>query len=268
MTSVEKTTLKRWIEPLARMGYSARGVIYLIVGIFAVLAAIGSGEEKGSKDALHTLLAQPFGAILVWLLIAGLAGYVIWRLVQAVLDSDDHGTGPKALAIRGGLLVSALTYGALAVYALSLMGILSSGGSGGGKGKVADYLAGFVGSAAVSLGLAIIVLGVACAHFWKAYKRKYAHHIDCNAAPMGLVDPVSIIGLTARGLVFVVIAVMFYYRFLSAEDSSAEPGLKSALQFVQGLPFGGFLLSVLGLGLIAFSAYSFAEASWRRINPS
>lgn len=267
MTSGDKIKLKPWIEPLARMGYSARGVIYLIIGVFAVLAAIGSGEEKGSKDALHTLLAQPFGTILVWVLIAGLAGYIIWRLVQATLDSDDHGTGVKALAIRGGLLVSALTYGTLAVYALSLMGVLSGGGSGNSKGQVAGYLASFIGSAAVSLGLGIIVLGVAGAHFWKAYKRKYAGHFDRDAAKMKFVHSVSIIGLTARGLVFVVFAVMFYYRFLNADDSTSDPSLKSALQFVQELPFGWILLFLLGLGLIAFSAYSFAEARWRRINP-
>ncbi|PWW04466.1 uncharacterized protein DUF1206 [Hoeflea marina] len=268
MMSISHPAPRTWIEPLARMGYAARGVIYLIIGLFAFLSAIGSGEEKDSKDALQTLLSQPFGTILVWLLIAGLGGYVIWRLVQAVLDSDDHGNGAKALAIRAGLLVSALTYGTLAVYALSLMGVLSGGGSGGGKGKVADYLAGFVGSATVSLGLAVIMLGVAGAHVWKAYKRKYADHIDCNSAPMNLVHPVSIAGLTARGMVFLVIAVMFGYRFFNAADSSADPSLKSALQFVQDLPFGGFLLSMLGLGLIAFSAYSFAEARWRRIDPT
>jgi len=260
--------LKPWVEPLARIGYSARGVIYLIIGVFAVLAAIGSGEEKGSRDALQTLLAQPFGAILVWLLIAGLSGYFIWRFVQATLDSDGHGTSVKALVIRGGLLVSGITYGALAIYALSLTGILSGGGSSGSKGQIAGYLARFIGNAAVSLGLGLIMLVVGGAHFWKAYKHKYAKHFDREAAKMKFVHWVSIIGLTARGLVFVVLAVMFYYRFMNAADSPSDPSLKNALQFVQDLPFGWFLLSLLGLGLIAFSAYSFSEARWRHIHPT
>jgi hypothetical protein len=64
-----------------------------------------------------------------------------------------------------------------------------------------------------------------------------------------------------------VISVILFYRFTSAGTASGDPpGLKDALQFVQGLPFGQWLLVALGLGLKFFAAYSFAEARWRRIN--
>jgi hypothetical protein len=257
---------RKWIMPLARMGYGARALVYLIIGIFALLAAIGGGEKKGSKDALRTLLEQPFGEAIVWLMVVGLAGYVIWRLVQAILDPDGHGTDPKGLAIRGGLLVSAFTYSTIALFALSLLGVLAGGGGDGGSGgSIAKAVSAVVGQHYVSLGLAIAIFGVACAHVWKAVRRKYADHFDASPDAMAVIDPVSITGLLARGFVLAVIAFLFLLRFLNAEGAEDRPGLEEALNYVQSLPGGAFLLAATGIGLIAFAAYSAIEARWRRI---
>jgi len=256
-----------WIKWAARMGYAARGLVYFIIGLFAVLAAIGAAEKKGSKDALRTLFDQPFGTAIVWCLVAGLAGYVSWRLIQGLLDTDRHGRTPKGLAIRAGLLVSAFTYATLAVYALSLLGVFA-GGSGGGSGgqRVAPFLSGIVAQRYVSLALGLVILGVAGAHVWKAVRQKYEDHFDAGEDAMAIIHPVSMAGLIARGFVLAVIALLFFYRFASAEQSGGRPGLEDALTFFQGLPGGAFLLAAIGLGLIAFSAYSFIEARWRRIN--
>ncbi len=73
---------------LARSGYAARGVVYLIVGGLAVLAALGRGQTTDSEGALLTILQQPFGTVLLGLVALGLVGYAIWRLVQALMDTD------------------------------------------------------------------------------------------------------------------------------------------------------------------------------------
>ena len=53
--------MRSWIELLARVGYAARGVVYLIVGSLAVLAALGRSQAQGTKGAIESLLGQPFG---------------------------------------------------------------------------------------------------------------------------------------------------------------------------------------------------------------
>jgi Domain of Unknown Function (DUF1206) len=45
-----------WIERLARFGYVAYGVVYLLVGVLSVQATLGG--------ALETLARQPFGPYL------------------------------------------------------------------------------------------------------------------------------------------------------------------------------------------------------------
>ncbi len=124
---------------LARLGYGARGIVYMIIGGLATRGAIrgGGGSNTGSKEAIMTVDNLPGGDALLVALGVGFASYSIWRFFQAALDTDDHGVDFKGLAIRGSLLVSSLTHLALAVFAFRLIG--AGGGSGGG-GKSSSSL--------------------------------------------------------------------------------------------------------------------------------
>lgn len=254
-----------WFKPLARAGYFSRGLVYAIIGMFAVLAAFGAGQKKDTKGALLTILEQPFGTLLIALLIIGLVGYVGWRLVQSLFDTDDHGHSLKGLAVRAGLLSSAATYGTLAIFAVSLLLQTSLGSSG--SGSVASSISGFIGAKPVTLGMAAIFAGVAAAHWWKAATRKYADHFQADDSTMTFIHPISIVGLTARGCVFAILTVILLFRSAQTRNPDAEtPGLKEAMEHLQQLPYGQVLLFAMGIGLLLFSAYSFAEARWRRIN--
>jgi hypothetical protein len=115
--------------------------------------------------------------------------------------------------------------------------------------------------------MVLIFAGVAIAHWVKAYRRRYADHLDTAEAPMDIVHPISMLGLFARGIVFAIIALLLFYRFMTFSPSdTTPPGLNEALDFVQGLPAGSLLLIALGTGLLLFAAYSACEAIWRRIN--
>ena len=83
---------------IARAGYAARGVVYLIIGYFALLAAVNWGKVSGTREALETILGQPHGVALLGLAIAGLLGHAGWRLAQSLLDADHHGADLKGLA--------------------------------------------------------------------------------------------------------------------------------------------------------------------------
>lgn len=255
---------RKWIAPFARAGYGARGIVYAIVGFFAVLASFGVGEEKNAEGALRVILRQPFGAILLWILVVCLAGYVFWRLVQSLADTDNHGFSPKGLAIRAGLLASAFTYAALMAYALSLLNQLS--GNSTGSGAVTSAIDGMIGQKYTALGYAAILAGVAGAHWWKALTRKYRRHFRASEHAMIFIDIVSIVGLMARGFVFAFIALLLYRYATGNIGKGREPGLAEVMHFLQQLPYGQPLFVALGIGLLGFSAYSFSQAAWRRIN--
>lgn len=254
------------IQVAARAGYATRGVVYLIIAFFTFLATIGNGGKTDTKGALQTLMEQSFGAILLGLVVFGLFGYAVWRFLQAIADADNHGTDAKGLVIRAALLVSAFTYLALSLYALSLLGLWSSSGSEG-KSSMISVAVNAVGPTIVALALGLVFAGVAFAHFRKAWLKKFNDHIDAPDEYQPLIDSVSIIGLASRGLIFVVFAIILFTRLPKFGEGDVNvPDLKSALNFVQSLPMGWLLLALLAVGIALFALYSLVEARWRRVS--
>ncbi|MCJ0974079.1 DUF1206 domain-containing protein [Pseudomonas sp. PS1] len=262
-----KGELSRGIVWLARSGYAARGVVYLIIGAFAFLAASGNGDTVGTEGALVQLLGQPFGETLLWIMVVGLAAYATWRLTQAITDPENHGTDAKGLAIRAGLIGSATTYSLLALFTLGLLGS-SLGQSQDGGGGGGDFLSGLLGwrfSNYLVYLVALIPLGVGIAHIIKGWKAKFERYFYASEQVMRWVRPISRAGLIARGAAFLVVAGMLFSGGRRYEPTQ-PPGLEDALNALQTLPFGTFWLALVGIGLIAFALYSLSEAIWRRID--
>lgn len=264
LATVRQAGWRDWFKPFARLGYGARGVVYLLLAFFTLSAALTTGGGGDAEDAVRFITQSTASAILTPLLIISLAGYCTWRIVQAVFDTDDHGLMPKGLAVRAGLLGSAATYGFLLLYTFSLWwGANLSSGDGSGDG-FAGTAAGFIGAGPVSLILGSIFVIVGSAHIWKAVRRKYRAHIEASEAIMRWIDVAAIGGLCARGMIFLIIAFLLFRHGLAGEQGQAS--LTDALGFIAGLPFGAWLLGATGAGFFLFSVYSFSEAIWRRVN--
>ncbi len=112
----------KWIERLARFGYAAKGVVYILVGLLAFQAAFNwGGKVTGSKGAFQTIASQPFGNVMLFLVAIGLIGYVVWRLVQAFTDPEHSDEGLSAFGRRLSYLASGIIYGSLAFFAMRVV---------------------------------------------------------------------------------------------------------------------------------------------------
>jgi hypothetical protein len=68
---------RTWAAVAARIGYGARGFVYLSIGLLALAAALGvGGDTIGSQGVAPWLAEQPFGR--VWLVLLGLG---LWAFV-------------------------------------------------------------------------------------------------------------------------------------------------------------------------------------------
>ena len=77
--------VRRLVVPLGRLGFMARGLVFVIVGVFLVNAAVDANprEARGLGGALRALQAQPFGRVLFAITALGLFAFGIFQLVLA-----------------------------------------------------------------------------------------------------------------------------------------------------------------------------------------
>lgn len=257
------------ITLLARAGYGARGVVYLLVGGLAALAAFGEGgETTGSQGALQRLLIAPLGEIMIGIMVVALLGFALWRAIQAIKDNDRHGTSLKGILIRSGLFISAITHTMLAFFAASLIFTLSnsSGSSGGGAADMATWLMGqsfgrwLVGAVGVAL------VGAGIAHEIKGFKTTFDRHFSMPLSIQYWAYPICRFGLVVRGLVFVVVGAFFVMAAYQLDPDQAG-GIAEVFGMLSRQAFGQSLLAFAAIGLFAFGIYSLLEAVYRRIDP-
>lgn len=266
----------------ARLGYAARGAVYIMVGVLAFLAAfnLGGGQTTGARGAIQAILDLPFGAILVGAVAVGLGGFALWRLVAAAADAGRHGRSGKGIAIRVGMAFSGLIHGVLALYAGALVWgtptasqVASGGGGGGGGGAASGGGGGYTAQLMaqpwgpwVIAGFGVIAIGVAIAQINKAVKRKYRRNLEGLVLGKGWLDPVARFGLSAKAFTLALIGLFLIGAvWIGGPGSAQSAGLPAALAWVQGQPWGQWLLGLLALGLISFGAYGLIQARYRII---
>ncbi|HVS64556.1 MAG TPA: DUF1206 domain-containing protein [Thermoanaerobaculia bacterium] len=256
-----------WVERSARIGYFAKGVVYLVVGGLAAAAAFGTGgQTTGSEGALQTILRQPFGRVLLSIVALGLIGYVFWRFVQGAADVEHKGSDAEGLVTRGYYLLSALTYSALVVTAVRMVIGAGGGSSDGTEQQTATLMSQPFGRWLVGL----VGLGVIAAAFhqwsraWKAsFRKRMAYNLVSPDTATWLVR-LGRAGLAARGVVFAIIGGFLVSAAVRADPDQAK-GLGEVLATLERQPYGPWLLAAVAIGLVLYGAHQLAKARLRRV---
>jgi hypothetical protein len=257
------------ITALGRLGFACKGVVYLVIGVLAGQLALGQGgETTDAQGVLVRVLDAPFGKLGLGVVAVGLAGYVLWRLVQAVLDPDGKGTDAKGLWARAGYLVSAVIHSALAVAAIRLL--LGTGGSGSGDQSAQSWTARLLeqpyGAVLVMLA-GVAMLGSAAFQFYRAYKadfRKELRNDQMGPGEQKFASRTGRLGHAARGVTFGVIGI-FLLVAAAQRDPAEARGLAGALETLVQQPYGPYILGLVAAGLVAYGLYMFVEARFRRM---
>lgn len=259
--------VRPWMEPAARAGFAAKGVVYLIVGILAGRVALGRGGEfADSREALGVIREQPLGKGLLVLVAVGVFGYALWRIACAVTDCEAKGTDAKGMAVRLGYVGRALIYGAFGVEAIRLT--LGGSESGGNRSEsLAARALGWPFGRWLIMAAGAGVIIYALYQLYRAFSPKIRQHLDLSSLDAGSAEwavRVSRFGIAARGLVFAVIGWLVIRSALLANAQKAG-GVEDALRFLGTRGTGPWLLGGVALGVIAYAIYQFLNARYRVI---
>jgi hypothetical protein len=254
----------------SRLGYAARGVVYLGLGAIVLLAAVDLTPRAHGAKALLAVWAQwSVGLVIIAVVGVGLLGFAAWRGLQAVFDADRHGTSPKAWAVRLGQAISGFIYGGLALWAFELLDEFEDVGEADEENK-ADRLAATAmalphGDLLVLLA-GLVMIGFGVGNIVQGLVQDLGKRLKCSDEVCRLVVPLGKIGYCARGLAVLPAGLFLIRAGLEARSSDAR-SWGGALQAVEQQPYGSWVLGLVALGLIAFGLFGFVEAAYRGIRP-
>ncbi|WP_079153951.1 DUF1206 domain-containing protein [Streptomyces subrutilus] len=268
-TPGQRVADSRAMEVASRVGLCARGVIYVLVGLLAVRIGFGggSGKEADRSGAVRTIGEQPYGQVLLWALVVGLAAMALWRLSEAAFGQATEG-GDKWTR-RLGSLGLAVFYLVICIGVVQTALVGGSGGTRAGDQASKDYtarvlewpygrvLVGVFGAVLAIVGVVIVV---------RSLMRKFEKNLRTDRmsrTTRRIVAALGIIGGVACGVVAVATG-LFVLLAAVRFDASEAKGLDETLRSFADTPAGPALLIAAAVGLLLFGLYSFCEARWRK----
>jgi hypothetical protein len=256
-----------WMDRLARWGYAAKGVVYLVIGISGLLVALGLAKQvRGSPGAMHAIVRLPLGRALGAAMAVGLFAYAALSLVAAVRDPERNGRGTRGLVVRAVDGGAGVVYAALAASALRLL--IDPMHDAGSLSTVmaARVLRMPLGGPAVVLAGVGMIVGAAV--LWaKAARGRFTQLLERRrmtprvaAWIIGLAQA----GTAARGVLFALTGGTLA-RAGWTRDPEAVGDFGDALTWLAARPAGPVLLGVVASGCVSYGVYQIAKARYRRL---
>lgn len=261
---------------LARLGYAVKGVVYVVIGVLAILLVTGHGgsatDQNGALKAIYdSPLGEGFGRVLMIIVTVGLFGFALWSLIQAIFDTEGEGHKAKGIAARIGYAFVGISYGLLGFVAYKIASTGSPNASSRNSTGTAQNWTGLLlkqpaGVLLVIL-VGIIVLCVAAYLLHRAYRATFLRHLNLSALQPRVRQMVTRVGRLGNAALSVVFAIVGIFLIIAAVQHNPKDakGLDSALVELLKQPFGPWLLGLVALGLIAYGVYSFVEARYRSV---
>lgn len=244
------------LEVPARVGFVASGVIQVLLGGLAIQFGATQVGEADQTGALEEVRKIPGGFIVLWIAAIGLFALALWLITEAILVRGGSGS---AWSLRLQHLCKAAAYAVFGFTAVAFAqghpshasettrqmsaGMLSTPGG--------RLLLGVAGLATVAVGVYFVVKGA---------RRRFRRDIRMPSGAAGRgVTILGVVGYLAKGIVVMAAGAAFVLAAIRVQPADAT-GLTGGLDTLMQLPFGGLLIVVLGVGLIASGVYNVARA--------
>jgi len=259
--------LRKHGRPLARFGCVSIGTVYVLVGVFALIALTGLLIEVADEDRIvSVLMGVPGGAIVIWGIVLGSAGYVIWRTIEVLADPYGFGSDWRGLAIRAGVGLSALGYGLLA-FSAARISLRATGTAANDASEeqqqllVAQVLAWPYGQLIVGIAGAMVII-VGLMQFALVVRRSYTTEVrmkPLSGRGQRVIHVLAWYGYSARG---VILCVLGYFLVRGAVSRNPEEvgDTDTAFDFIGGGLIGDSAFAIVALGTIAYGIFMYANA--------
>lgn len=252
----EKVQESKGFRALVGVGLVSYGAVHLMIGWIALhLAWVGGGDASG-QGALQQLAQQPFGTLLLWVVVAGFAFLVFWQVIEAGSGHRDQ-QGRQRMIRRLGSAGRVIIYVALGVSAARI-----AAGAGSSSGQQEETITSrllampFGRALVIIVGLSVVGAGIFLVV--KGITQKFTAELDGSVRRW--VKRLGSVGYMAKGFGMLLIGLLFEWAAVTHDPDKAG-GLDAALKSLRDQPFGPLLLTAMALGLVCFGLFCFV---WSR----
>ena len=265
---VTSRPLREALRHAARLGHVTMGIVYVIVGFTALIAAFDRRlQPTGAEGALYALRTSELGRAAVAGIAVGLVADSVWQGARAIFDSDGVGHGLSGVAERIAAGVTGLLHLGLAIAAMRLLLATSPASLDATTNSwLARILA--LGPGAWLVGAAgVVTLGVAASMLYIAVASGMVARLNLEAAPRILRVATVLaarVGYLARGAVYAIIGGLLLLSALHhpAREAGTVGGALRTLRYER---HGTAFLALVGIGFIANGTVELVRARHRTI---
>jgi hypothetical protein len=248
----------------ARIGLLAYGITYLLIAWLALQVAFGSsGQRTDQNGAFQTIASEPFGQLLLWVLVVGFVAVALWRLEQAIFATGGVQDQSEQIKKRVENGARAVVFAVLAIIAVRTA--LGSGGQGTGQEAAAGTLGRPGGQFLVgAVGLVLVVIAAVKAK--NGWDKKFLEEMNLpsDQKARSAVERLGQVGSIAKAVAIGLMGVLVVVAAVQFDPSKAN-GLDPALKTLAAQPFGMFLLAIVAVGLAAYGVFCFFDAKYHRV---
>jgi Domain of Unknown Function (DUF1206) len=264
-------SLKRWERWTGHAGYIAEGIVYLLMGAFALLADLHRQRQpNGSQGALAELGHTSIGKALLALLALGLAAFVLWQMLLAIIDPEHRGdrTRPRRWLVRLRHFCSGIFYCVLvseAVWILFGFGAVDGGPSHvRWSSRVLQFPLGRLAVGVIGAGIGVFAL----MQFYRAVTSDKSKRVDLSHTPLRwVINALGAYGYICRSVLFALVALYILdaaWRF----DPHYSNGIGGTLGALQHRPYGVWLLGAIAAGLMSYGLFQILKERYRLFHDS
>ncbi len=245
--------MKKTLKSVAIIGFISKGIIYLVIGILSLLAALNmGGGSSGSNHALTFIKKQLFGQVLLLLLSVGLLCYSYWMFIQSIKDPENIGSSTKAKLRRFGLFITGLIYVFIAV--LAFYHIFNNTTQGNPDSRYLEFLG------ASTLSVIFICVGIILAIqavilIRGVFKGGLLDQFNLEGHKyFRLIRHFGQFGFYSRAFIVAIIAYFFLRAGIYTGNREIR-GIQEAFSFLNQSDLGRILMAVTAVGFISYGAF-------------
>lgn len=251
-----------WARVLARIGYSAKAVIYFLIGAFALDQVFWNHSTRSSPtQAMHLLRQQPLGAAALGFLAAGMFCYGLHRCLESVVGPVKTKSRALETLHRLGRFGGGLCYLGFGFIAVEFM--LSRNRSGNSKTPIfaSRLLHHTLGNTLLAV-IGAVLVGVGVIYFYDILSGRYRESYDLEGAAEKAdraIRTCAVYGIFSRGVFFFLCGGLVVYAGFRSDPNSTR-GMEAVIDLIRKLPLGTWLFAFIALGFVAYGLFCVVRA--------